>query len=232
MKSTIAFLRLSALTKLRDLKHTIVSHKSTKSTSVFDDIHRNNHWKSPLSASGPGSELAETEEVRALLPGLVAELGIRTLLDVPCGDFSWMKTVELGNIEYLGGDIVASLIESNNNSYGNTQRKFSVLDVVKDPLPIADLIFCRDCLIHLSFKDATAALKNIKTSGAKYLLTTTDPAVRANRPISTGEYRPINLELPPFNMGKPLSIYRDRRRTYEGKQLIDPTKSLALYKLR
>lgn len=91
MKSTIAFLRLSALTKLRDLKHTIVSHKSTKSTSVFDDIHRNNHWKSPLSASGPGSELAETEEVRALLPGLVAELGIRTLLDVPCGDFSWMK---------------------------------------------------------------------------------------------------------------------------------------------
>lgn len=134
MKSKIDFLRLSALTKLRGIKHTLLIRKRRKSSSVFDEIHRNNHWKSPLSASGPGSELAETEEVRALLPTVVADLGIKTLLDVPCGDFSWMQTVELGSVSYIGGDIVADLIESNKNRYGSSQRSFLVLDVVKDRL--------------------------------------------------------------------------------------------------
>ena len=31
--------------------------------------------------------LTQTAEVRRVLPGLLAELGCRSMLDVPCGDF-------------------------------------------------------------------------------------------------------------------------------------------------
>src|SRR4051812_37699020 len=52
------------------------------------------------SLSGPGSDLAQTEAVRQALPRLLGELRCRTLLDVPCGDFYWMKRVKI-DVEYI-----------------------------------------------------------------------------------------------------------------------------------
>ena len=79
---------------------------------VFWEIYSGNLWGSAESKSGLGSELAATQEVRALLPRLLAELGVDVLLDVPCGDFNWMRHVDLPVREYIGGDIVPPLIDS------------------------------------------------------------------------------------------------------------------------
>lgn len=233
MRPFVGVIRLEVMTKLREMKH-VMSSKSYRreDSAVFDDIHDKNFWMSSESVSGPGSELEETEEVRALLPTLFSDLNIRTFLDVPCGDFSWMREIDFGTISYTGGDVVQRLVERNNTMYGSEQRRFLLLNIIKDRLPPADLVCCRDCLIHLSLRDGVRALSNIRASGAKYLLIITDPSVTANRPIHTGEYRAINLELPPFRMKRPLSVYRDRHRPRGGERLIDPDKSLALYKLR
>ena len=97
------------------------------------------------------------------------------MLDAPCGDFFWMKELDIGPVDYAGADIVAPMIEENRKRFGGEKRRFFVAYLIRDRLLPVDLILCRDCLIHLSNEDALKALQNIKRSGARYLLTTTYP---------------------------------------------------------
>ncbi|MBE3065278.1 MAG: class I SAM-dependent methyltransferase, partial [Spirochaetes bacterium] len=160
---------------------------------VFATIFRRNFWSGSHSRSGPGSDLAQTKSVRETLPRLLNELRVRSLLDLPCGDFYWMSRVDLDIDKYIGADIVEELIGANT-------RTFIVSDVTKDALPTVDAIMCRDCLVHLSFEDIQRAISNISRSGAAYLLTTTFVDRATNSNIRTGQWRPINLEKPPFSL--------------------------------
>jgi hypothetical protein len=64
---------------------------STRSRErLFTNIYRSNHWGGADSVSGGGSDLEQTSALRAALPGVLQRLGVRTLLDAPCGDFHWM----------------------------------------------------------------------------------------------------------------------------------------------
>ncbi len=197
--------------------------------SVFQEIHDGNDWGSQRSASGPGSELQETEDIRGLLPPLLRRLDINSILDAPCGDFHWMRQLDLSAIDYVGADVVLALIEGNQADFEAPKRRFVHADLTKDPLPKADLILCRDCLIHLSFKDALATIRNFQKSGGRYLLITTDPTVQANRPIRTGGFRALNLQLPPFSFPHPLELHRDRYSPRGTEKLIDPNKSLRTF---
>jgi hypothetical protein len=85
---------------------------------------------------------------------------------------------------------------------------------------------CRDCLVHFSFKDINAALINLKRSGSKYLLTTTFPRVLINQYITTGAWRPVNLEKAPFFFPKPLMIINESY--HKGKY---SSKSLGLWRM-
>mgnify|MGYP001476487912 FL=1 len=172
----------------------------------FKHIYETNHWDEAESVSGPGSTLEETEPIRRELPALLAELGASSLLDLPCGDFHWMQHTDLSGVRYIGGDLVGDLIERNRAKYASDGVTFQKIDLVNDTLPAVDAILCRDCLVHLSFDDAQAALANIALSGARWLLTTSFPEVARNDDIVTGQWRPINLTLPPFNLSEPKKI--------------------------
>lgn len=176
--------------------------------SVFTRIYAKNGWGSAESVSGCGSTLRETRIIRQILPSIVARYGIRTLLDVPCGDCNWIQTIGFGASSYIGADIVAELIQRNHATYGTGEgaRRFMHLDLVRDPLPTADLVLCRDCMIHLSNAAVSTALHNIRASGAKYLLATTYTARPGNPDIVTGDWRPINLQATPFSLGAPLEL--------------------------
>jgi hypothetical protein len=84
-----------------------------------------------------------------------------------------------------------------------------VLNLIEDTLPTVDALFCRDCLLHLSFKDISAVLKNFKKSQCQFLITSNYPTVQTNTDILTGEDRVINLCLPPFNFPAPLQVIDD-----------------------
>ncbi|MDP6679687.1 MAG: class I SAM-dependent methyltransferase [Verrucomicrobiota bacterium] len=172
----------------------------------FRHIYETNHWNEAESVSGPGSTLEETEPIRRELPALLAELGAASLLDLPCGDFHWMQQTDLGSVRYIGGDLVGDLIERNRAQHARDGVAFQKLDLVHDTLPAVDAVLCRDCLVHLSFADAQAALANIARSGAAWLLTTSFPGVTRNDDIVTGQWRPINLTLPPFNLPEPAKV--------------------------
>jgi hypothetical protein len=183
-----------------------LSHKQT--AQVFDEIYTRNIWGDGESISGPGSRLDRTDKIRAALPSTVKRYGCQSLLDIPCGDFNWMRTLEL-ETEYIGADIVGELIKLNQERYAGDHRRFVKLDLLRDPLPAVDLILCRDCLVHFSNSDVMAALKNIKASGSKYVLTTTFPDRHKNGSIVTGEWRPLNLSKRPFNLSAPLDLVDD-----------------------
>jgi hypothetical protein len=179
--------------------------------AIFTQFYHDGSWGSSESRSGRGSTMAATTNIRAVLPQMAKDLGVRVLLDIPCGDMNWMRSVPLDLDLYIGADIVPEIIERNHAMFAgdaNPPRQFLHLDLTRDPLPKADLVLCRDCLIHLSFRAALDALANIKRSGARYLLTTTFLECE-NVDIATGEFRPINLAAPPFNFPPPLQTIQD-----------------------
>jgi SAM-dependent methyltransferase len=171
--------------------------------AIFSDIYRNNWWADPESVSGRGSTLARTEAVRRELPALLRSVGVRSLLDAPCGDFNWMRYVDLAGIEYTGADVVPELIARNRRMESGAGKKFAVLNITRDRLPQVDAILCRDCFIHFSYKDIDAAIANFKRSDSTFLLATTHIDVSENTDIETGGWRSVNLQLPPFNFPQP-----------------------------
>lgn len=175
---------------------------------LFTSYYRKNSWNGKESVSGPGSDFEQTKFLIPELSILLKDLKVKTMLDVPCGDFNWMKRVDLDKINYHGGDIVDELIEKNNRKYANKNVKFSVIDIVNDDLPKVDLIMVRDCLVHLPTGDVLKALKNIKNSGSKYLLTTNFLWQHgdSNKEILVGGWRRINLEKEPYNFEYPSRI--------------------------
>jgi len=175
-----------------------------KRNSIFEKIYHKNSWKSAESRSGTGSEFEQTKVVVASLVPFLQKYQVTSLLDVPCGDWNWMQRIQLRGIAYVGGDIVKSLIDNNISQFGSSCIRFVCLDLVTDPLPEVDCVFCRDCLVHLSNSDIINALQNIKRSRSRYLLTTDFPDCFENRNIATGQWRPINFTLPPFNFPAPL----------------------------
>lgn len=194
---------------------------------VFSKIYKTNHWSDVESVSGPGSTLQNTIFVREGLVQVMMNYKVGTLLDVPCGDFNWMKEVDFSSIKYSGMDIVPELIERNNLNFKNENRSFQIVDLVTERVPKVDLIFCRDCLVHLSYEDAKSAIANMKRSGSTYLLTTTFTE-HSNREIVTGNWRPINLEQFPFLFPAPLLLIPEKFLESNG---VNKDKSLGLWKI-
>lgn len=196
--------------------------------SVFTDVYTRNRWKSSESRSGTGSALGQTETVRAGVTDVIRDLGIRSILDAPCGDFNWMQYVDLSGLDYTGADIVEAVVARNQAQHQRANIRFAKLDITTDSLPAADLVLCRDCLVHLSYADAFAALRNVVASGSTYLMTTTFADRAANTDIKTGGWRVLNLARPPFSLPPPLRLLNENCTEKKG---IYKDKSLGLWKL-
>jgi hypothetical protein len=133
-----------------------------------------------------------------------------------------MQHVDLAGIQYVGADIVPEIVNENQARFGDAQRRFICDDVVKDPIPDVDLIFCRDCLIHFSFELSGRALKAMLATKARYLLLTHDDRLARyqscggkNEDLDALEngvnhmYRPINFTLPPFSFPPPMHTVKE-----------------------
>lgn len=177
---------------------------------VFSDIFHNNSWRGKHSVSGPGSSLAVTAPIRRWLPGLFDRHNIRSLVDAPCGDGVWIQDVLPSLESYVGLDIVPELIETARSNNTHRHVSYEIADVVSSLLPKTDAIFCRDCLVHLSLDDGVTALRNMKASGARMLIATTFTHRENLDHKKPGAWRPLNLEKPPYPLGRPVEIFYER----------------------
>ena len=189
------------------------------------------------SLSGPGSTAEETVGVRTVLPHLLALLGIRSILDVPCGDFNYMRDIlnapaTPASISYRGMDIVTTLVQqleatfgtrASNSTTRHTRRhriSFGRFDLAEEYLWPADLVILRDILFHFDAARAQGVLRRVALSGCRFVLVTYFPSVdneRAARKYRAGHgfksYASWNLEGAPFAMPPPLlSIGQDGNR--------------------
>lgn len=181
---------------------------------VFRHHYVSRGWGSLESLSGTGSTMDATVIIRSILPPLLDELRCDSILDIPCGDFNWMMQLELSQT-YVGADIVPELIQENLR-FETSRRSFKVLNLCEDSLPRVDLVLCRDCLFHLSYADILRGLQNVKRSGSKFLLVTTNPNVERNHDIVTGEYRRLNLMKEPIRLPQALKLFDEG---FDDKQL-------------
>jgi len=180
---------------------------------AFENIYEEGYWGTDVK-SGAGSTLQATKVTRQIISKVVQDFDITSIVDVACGDFTWMPVVlgELeGQVSYTGCDIVEGLVKDHRQKY--PQYEFHSLDFVEGKIPQGDLILCRDVLQHLPVKDINMALNNISNSGAKYLLATTHirrHGFRNKRDIRPGKCNDRNLLEPPFNLPNPLIIYSEQ----------------------
>jgi SAM-dependent methyltransferase len=191
--------------------------------STFTAIFQANAWGNTESVSGPGSTLSRGADFQQDLMDLLSGRNIRSVLDAPCGDFNWMRNVlERRDLIYTGVDIVEALIARNSSLHRTANRRFLCTDMTRADLPAADLIICRDGLVHLSFTDARAAIRNFRRSGSRFVLATTFVDRSQNSDVPTGGWRVLNLARAPFHFPAPLAlidercthsagIYRDKR---------------------
>jgi len=203
--------------------------KTYSTRDVFSEIHRSKHWNCNDSVSGEGASSEQTAALEKELPELLERFGIEVLLDLPCGDYSWMKALDLPVEQYIGADIVPEIIDRNQKQFGQGRCRFLTLDLTRDSLPAADLLLCRDCLVHLSLSDIQAALANIKNSSITYLLATTFPDCQDNEDIVTGDWRLLNLNKAPFCFPEPVAAIVERCTEGEGRY---QDKSLGLWRIQ
>jgi 2-polyprenyl-3-methyl-5-hydroxy-6-metoxy-1,4-benzoquinol methylase len=204
--------------------------KNLKEKKKFEYIYKLNYWKSgkSLSKSGYGSELENTKQIIKSLSKFIKNHRIKTILDIPCGDFNWFQKMEFNDLEYTGADVVEEIIKNNNKKYRQKNINFKVLDVLNDNLGNYDLIFNRDCLIHFNDKEIFQVLKNISKTKSKFFATTTYFNSKVNNESKLNDnWRPLNLMINPFNLNNPIEFLDDG----SNENITTASKKILIYKL-
>ena len=194
--------------------------KSYKRKIVFKSIFKSFHWrdynkpKKGESVSGLGSDLHICEKLINDLGFFISKHQIKSILDLACGDFNWMKKLIQFNkniISYCGLEIVGEIVKKNIISYSDEKIKFIHSDVMHDTLPKNfDLVIIRDFFIHINNKDIIEVINKVKKSNIKYIAIGTLSNIETNYDLKAfGHHRYINIEKKPFNLINPYLRLKD-----------------------
>jgi hypothetical protein len=187
---------------------------------LFTEIYKNNSWGSPETVSGPSSTLERTEEFRAEFPNLLQELEIKSIVDCGCGDWNWMKTVNLTGIQYLGLEIIQPLVESLETEFSAENIKFEKLNILQEPPETADLWLARDFLCFYASREIKRFFEIFLESKSKFLALTTVDTEQPFNPTLTGFWKPLNLFSEPFKMPEPMYEIPDGQQWFRNKKLV------------
>ena len=129
--------------------------------------------------------------------------GVRSVVDLGCGDWQFSRHMDWSGIDYLGVDVSKVVLETA-RQFARPGIAFRALDAVTEALPRADLLIAKDVLQHWGNADILALLP--KLSAYRYALVTNgflpDEAERTNADMAAGFfYRPVDLQKAPFNLG-------------------------------
>jgi hypothetical protein len=159
------------------------------------------------------------------------------MLDVPCGDLTFMPRL-LTNLSvesdrsfrYHGVDMSETIIEQQKSRFGTfaTEWQFSAIDYTErnELPPNYDLIYVQEGVQNLPCKRMVGALRNFAhAKGAKYLLIE-NHMVDGNRQFRSNGRFLVNWMEPPFGLDDYVEIKSDNLNEHEPHS---PSKHLILY---
>ena len=173
-------------------------HPKANIIAAFTKVYDENIWQRK-DTSGPGSSAQHTGEYRTFLHRLLRQKQVKYLLDVGCGLWEYMQHVNLSDIEYLGIDPVASVIQRNKTLGlpSNISFQCGTIDDVPD-LSRYDMAIVKDVFQHLPNSLIIEMLEKLKVIPT--LVVTNDLLKEPNVDCPLGGFRKINLETPPFSV--------------------------------
>lgn len=186
--------------------------------SVFDQIYTTNYWG---DGSGTGSSPEATSEYRQFLEGFMRDQGVRTVVDLGCGDWQVSNLIDWSGIRYHGFDAADFVIRANTERYAKENISFEKLSDYA-ALPAADLLVVKDVLQHLSNAEVKKILAEVFPKYPKILVTNCVPPIRTafyrssmfNRDIEIGDFRYFDIRLPPFD--QPATLLLDWKINHRG----------------
>jgi SAM-dependent methyltransferase len=165
------------------------------------------HYYAPQGSSwgggsGAGSDPYTTVPYRAFLETFIGFNGIRSIVDVGCGDWRFSRFINLDGINYTGFDVVQSVIDANRTRYARPGVTFNLMPNDITDVPSGDLLIMKDVLQHLSI-ERIVGLRELLFPKFKYCLLTNSFS-KPNTPINTdivdGNFRSLDLSAHPFHL--------------------------------
>lgn len=170
---------------------------------IFEHIYNNELWndgRKDIPLSGPGSSLENAQECSTLLDNFISVNECKSVLDLGCGDLTWMKKTQFFNnssIKYTGVDVVESLIKSHSNNY--PEKTFLCKDLVNyKNINSTSLIIIRDVIFHLKNDEILTIFDNIKNKFEYILITSCKNNINSDS-FDKWHYSKKNIHVEPFN---------------------------------
>lgn len=164
----------------------------------FERIYANHEWG---RGSGEGSLPINNRGYRDFLESFIRERSIRSVVDLGCGDWQFSRYVDWGPARYRGYDIVAPVIAANRRLYATDAVSFQTYSGNFEELPAADLLIAKDVLQHWSSESVARFLPNLSRYRYALLTNCVNPdGETVNSDIADGDFRYLDLRLPPFNL--------------------------------
>jgi len=185
----------------------------------FDRIYSEKMWGTDESGegfSGGGSLINNAYPFYEYLVEFLREHEIKSVVDLGCGDWTFSKHVDWTGIDYIGYDVVESVIEKNIQKYACDHIHFVKANFLEEELPPADLLICKHVLQHMPNEDVMqfvcilpkykhCLILNAKPIGNKNI----EHTITETFPF--WDDRGIDLTLPPFNVtGKHVLQYSQK----------------------
>ena len=130
---------------------------------------------------------------------------INTIINIQYYDEYNCNILKNSKVKYLQICRDDETVIKNRLLFNNDVNKiFLKLDILKEPLPNADIIFCLDVFDKLNNDQIWLVLENIRNSGAKYFAVNqyNGSSKKVNKDLKASSNKYINLTMPPFNFPK------------------------------
>lgn len=187
--------------KIPEVRRFIMSDKQ-----LFTDIYTSQEWEG-WKGVGPGSTIEDGAKpfLDFLQDFIDSHDNINSIVDIGCGYGELLKGIHLrSGTQYLGLDIVDSVIEYNRKHYVRNNFTFKTVNTVEDLAKYkGDLLILKDVIQHWSIEQILFAKKHI-IPNFKYAIVVnnirTAWKTTLNGNIKTGSSRPLDLTAAPFFM--------------------------------
>lgn len=185
-------------------------HHQTEAEKAFGQIYEKGIWGKDQNGKGTSGSGSTLEEGRPFIDYVQEFINrapnIRSVVDVGCGDWVLGSAINWEDLNYIGIDVVKSLILKNQSKFGSDTVRFEFLDAITNDLPSGDLLICKDVLQHLP----NSSIINLLTKFGKfrYCILVNDVQSTSgtnNRDTAIGGYRPLDLRCAPFFL-KPTAV--------------------------